>query len=72
MAVPVTAGQPLQLGVATALFTLAPVSNAPLYDVAPDGRFLVVVGAENAQTEPAPPISVVGNWQQTLRAAEAP
>jgi eukaryotic-like serine/threonine-protein kinase len=39
-------------------------SHAPLrYDVAPDGRFLIVVRASN---EPPPPLVLVLNWQSGL------
>jgi hypothetical protein len=39
---------------------------AGAYDVAPDGRFLITVGAEGTD-QPVRPITLVLNWQAGLK-----
>ena len=72
MAVPVTGsndGQALNLGTPVPLFrtrlaTGSNITGGPQWAVMPDGRFLMNV---NANDTPAPPITVVLNWQALLR-----
>jgi serine/threonine-protein kinase len=71
MVVPITLAPSLQIGPATKLFDwrkpAAGVSGR-LYDVAPDGRFLVSTPIETDANGPTP-VSLVLNWAAGLRAA---
>ena len=73
MAVPIMAshdGQTIEAGTPARLFSARLASGAnvyqgqPQYAVAADGRFLVNVSTD---TEAAPPISIVLNWDAALK-----
>ena len=69
MAVAVTAGDRFNFSPPTRLFdnTFLPSSQPPSYDVAPDGRFLIIkpIGGD---TQVAPSqIVVVENWLEELK-----
>jgi hypothetical protein len=74
MAVPIsvaTAAQTLNVGQPVPLFQThlaagaAITGNRTQYDVASDGRFLLNVNVDDAV--PAPPITIVQNWQAALK-----
>ena len=70
LAVPVQSGTTLVAGLPQVLFELAifvvPV-NRP-YDIAPDGRFLIIrSGQADAAVDTAPQIVVVQNWTEELK-----
>ena len=52
----------------TILFELpnTPTATARTYDVAPDGRFLVIKFPQNDKTANAPTLNVVLNWTEEL------
>jgi hypothetical protein len=62
MAVEVRSGAKLDVGAPKTLFDAHPPST--WYDVGKDGRFVIPQQAAQAST---PPITVVQNWQATLR-----
>ena len=64
MAVPVTLSPSLQVGLAQKLFDWQKPSegvSGRLFDVAPDGRFLVTTNVESSR-QTSPSVSVVLNW----------
>ena len=64
VAVPVQAGATFNSGNPAILFELpsTPTATARTYDVAPDGRFLVIKFPKNDKTSNAPTLNVVVNW----------
>jgi hypothetical protein len=64
MAAPVKLGSTFEVGVPTPLFETDPVGFYP-YDVAPDGRFLILTPAAGAAT--ASPVTVILNWHAALQ-----
>jgi hypothetical protein len=68
VAVPVQAGATFNSGSAATLFELpsTPTATARTYDVAPDGRFLVINFPKNDKTSNAPTLNVVLNWTDEL------
>jgi serine/threonine-protein kinase len=69
IAVPIVTTPSLQVGSAARLFThdfqLDPGDNLPNYDVAPDGRFLMV-----RRTDPPVEPTIVLNWQRAVSATK--
>jgi len=68
VAVPVQAGATFNSGSPATLFELpsTPTATARTYDVAPDGRFLVINFPKNDKTSNAPTLNVVLNWTDEL------
>jgi Tol biopolymer transport system component len=69
MAVPITSSPELQVGQARKLFDWQKARegvSGRLYDLAPDGRFLVTVPVEPI-LQTAPPVSVILNWLAGVR-----
>jgi serine/threonine-protein kinase len=68
VAVPVQAGATFNSGNPAILFELpsTPTATARTYDVAPDGRFLVIKFPKNDKTSNAPALNVVINWTDEL------
>jgi hypothetical protein len=66
MSVAITARQSFAFAPPTQLFeaTFAPVTQPPTYDVAPDGRFLIIRAANSA----ALPTQIILNWAAVLPA----
>lgn len=64
MAVPVTLGSTFDVGIATPLFDIRVVGFGP-YDVAADGRFLMLTPVDDAPRTSSP-ITLVLNWQAGL------
>src|SRR5262249_19663127 len=61
-----TQGDTLTFGVERPLATLSTIAQRSMYDVAPDGRFLVNAVVQQPATAPAP-ITVVVNWPALLK-----
>jgi eukaryotic-like serine/threonine-protein kinase len=68
VAVPVQTGATFISGSPAILFELpsAPTATARSYDVAPDGRFLVIKFPQNDKTSNTPALNVVLNWTDEL------
>ena len=68
VAVPVQAGATFNSGSPAILFELpsTPTATARTYDVAPDGRFLVIKFPQNDKSSTAPALNVVLNWTDEL------
>jgi serine/threonine protein kinase/Tol biopolymer transport system component len=66
--VPVQTGATFASGNPTVLFELpsTPTATARTYDVAPDGRFLVIKFPQNDKSANAPTLNVVLNWTEEL------
>jgi len=68
VAVPVQTGVTFASGNPTTLFELpsTPTATARTYDVAPDGRFLVIKFPQNDKSSNAPTLNVVLDWTAEL------
>jgi hypothetical protein len=68
VAIPVQTGATFAGGSPTILFELpsTPTATARTYDVAPDGRFLVIKFPQNDKSATAPTLNVVLNWTAEL------
>jgi Tol biopolymer transport system component len=66
MAVPVKLGAALEPGIPVALFDTN-TAGTMSYDVAADGRFLINTLSDDDSSSSSPPITVVTNWESTLR-----
>ena len=68
VAVPVQTGATFNSGSPAILFELpsTPTATARTYDVAPDGRFLVIKFPKNDKTSNTPTLNVVINWTDEL------
>jgi eukaryotic-like serine/threonine-protein kinase len=68
VAVPVQTGATFTSGSPAILFELpsTPTATARTYDVAPDGRFLVIKFPQNDKSSTAPALNVVLNWTDEL------
>jgi hypothetical protein len=69
MAVPVKIGATFEPGIAVPLFETKTVGFFP-YDVSPDGRFLLNTPA-GAEAPASSPVTILMNWEATLRRTKA-